>query len=111
MVSMETFMLAKAMQANNRDAEVAYEAHIEGLNAIIERLTTALAVEQCASAGAMAQLAAMEVEHKDSKYLKPTSMKFANGEPKTLGRGIFEIYFDKKAKEIGLKNPEKYRRT
>lgn len=110
MVSMETFMVAKTMQLNARKTAQAYEEHIEELNAVIDRLTTALAMEQCASAGAMAQLAAMEIEHKDSKYLKPTKMKFKDGEPKTLGRCIFEIYFNKKAEEIGLKNPEKYRR-
>jgi hypothetical protein len=118
MVSMDTFMLAKSMQANNKDAAEAYEAHIEQLNAIIEQqnslildLQTTVKAEQCAVAGIQAQLVAIEVENKNSKYLMPTNMTFANGERKTYGRAIYEVYFDKKAVEIGLENPIRYRRA
>jgi malonyl CoA-acyl carrier protein transacylase len=104
-------MLAKSMQANNKDAADAYEAHIAEMNRMIVDLQTALAAEQCVVAGTQAQLAAMEVENKDSRYLKPTAMTFADGELKTIGRAVFEIYFDRKAEEIGLIDPKKYRRA
>lgn len=109
MITEGEFMILKASQANLEEAKQVYEDHIAKLNRMIEDLQKTLMVERCAASGYIHQIAAMEVEHKDSKYLKPTAMKNADGSVKTIGRAIFDIYFDRKAKEIGLKNPEKYR--
>ena len=72
-----------------------------------------LAVEQAYAAGLLAQVEALRAELRraapQSKLLAATGQVFESGQPVTHLAVIYTNAFDKKAREAGIKTPERYR--
>jgi hypothetical protein len=117
---MFTYKDMMIQRQNSRD----FDKAVNGLNAEIEELAEALLAEKAASlellqalrverahsAGLLAQVTAMVAAHPDSALLALTGNLKSNGKPeKVLGRDYYNVAFDAKALEMGLKTPTDFR--
>jgi hypothetical protein len=98
--------LAQAATRANAENVEGFRAQVAGLKEEIRQLQLAFALEQANCAGQKAQLQAFKQAHPESALLAKTTATFRDGERKTKSRLIFEDAFKKKARELGIRNPE-----